>query len=344
MPLDERKLIARRCAFELPLGGVVNLGIGMPEGVAAVAAEERVLELPDADRRARRHRRHAAGRARFRRRGQHRRRCIHQNQQFDFYDGGGLDLAVPRHGRRSTPTATSTSAASARGSPAPAASSTSARTRASVVFAGTFTAGGLEVAVEDGRAAHRCAKAERASSSTRSSRSPSAALRGRSGPAGALRDRALRVPPRAADGMELIEVAPGIDIERDILAQMDFRPIVRDPQPMDPRIFRAGADGARATRCSDLRSPTASATTPSATRCSSTSRVCTSAPATMSTACAACSRRAASDRPQGAAGRELRRLPARSRPSTTRTSRRSPTCRRSYYRRRRATRRAPSCG
>jgi propionate CoA-transferase len=42
-----------------------------------------------------------------------------------------------------------------------------------------------------------------------------------------------------ADGLELTEVAPGIDIERDILALMDFKPLIRhDPAPMDPRIFR----------------------------------------------------------------------------------------------------------
>jgi propionate CoA-transferase len=44
------------------------------------------------------------------------------------------------------------------------------------------------------------------------------------------------------EGLELAEVAPGIDIERDILALMDFKPVIpRDPIPMDPRIFREGA-------------------------------------------------------------------------------------------------------
>ena len=47
------------------------------------------------------------------------------------------------------------------------------------------------------------------------------------------------------NGLELVEVAPGIDIDRDILAHMDFAPIVRDPQPMDASIFATGLMGLR---------------------------------------------------------------------------------------------------
>jgi propionate CoA-transferase len=43
---------------------------------------------------------------------------------------------------------------------------------------------------------------------------------------------------RTPAGMELTEVAPGVDIERDILGHMGFAPIVRAPKPMDERIFR----------------------------------------------------------------------------------------------------------
>ena len=146
----------------------------MPEGVAAVAAEERVLKYltltaepgviggmpqggldfgaalnPEA--------------------------VIHQNQQFDFYDGGGLDLACLGMAQVDAARQRQRQPLRRASSPAPAASSTSARTRASSCFAGTFTAGGLEVAVEDGRLRIvREGKIAR-SSSTRSSRSPSAA-------------------------------------------------------------------------------------------------------------------------------------------------------------------------
>ena len=234
MQLDERKIVARRCAFDLPLGGVVNLGIGMPEGVAAVAAEERILKYltltaepgivggipqggldfgaalnPEA--------------------------VIHQNQQFDFYDGGGLDLAclglaqvdaegnvnVSRFGRK---------LAGAGGF------INISQNAKKLLFAGTFTAGGLEIGIADGNLAivreGRLPKfVEKVEQITFSG--AYAAETGQ--PVFYVTERC--VFQKTSSGMELIEIAPGIDLEKNILPHMGFEPIVRNLRLMSKRIF-----------------------------------------------------------------------------------------------------------
>ncbi len=235
LPFSERKIIARRAAMEIVPGAICNLGAGISTGISAVAAEERILDeiiltneqgfiggapLTGVD----------SGTA------QNYDALVDAPYQFDFYDGGGLDIAflsfaevdpkgnvnISRFGEKIV------------GIGGFINISQNART---VVFSGTFTAGGLETAFDDGRL--RIIREGRHRKFVGSIEqicynATFAAEQGR---------RALFVTERALfratrTGLELIEIAPGIDVERDVLAHMSFRPAIADDlKLMDARLF-----------------------------------------------------------------------------------------------------------
>lgn len=234
MPLNPRKIIARRAAFELPPNGVVNLGVGAPDGVAAIANEERVTPYITLTTEAGAVGGVLAGGSSFGS-SANAHSILDQNQMFDFYDGGGLDLTCLGMAECDAEGNVNSSRFGGRLNGCGGFIDISQNSRA-VVFAGTFTAGGLEVEiandglkiVKEGRARKFVRAVEQITFSG------SFALE-RSQPVIYVTERCVfQLTP---GGLELIELARGIDIEKDILAQMDFEPVINKPVPMDRRIF-----------------------------------------------------------------------------------------------------------
>ncbi|MEQ3354307.1 CoA-transferase [Aedoeadaptatus acetigenes] len=235
-PLNERKIIARRAAMELAPGDVVNLGIGIPEVVGIVANEEGfghdiTLTLEDGMIGG-----IPLGGANF---GAAVNAMVGlpMNQQFDFYNGGGLDCAFLGFAEVNARGDINVSRFGKRIAGAGGFIDISQSTQ-DIYFCGTMTAGGLKERVEDGKLIIE-QEGKRKKFLKELDQITYSAEHGLEMGQNVtfITDRCVMKPSK--DGLVITEVAPGVDIQKDIIDQMEFEPIVADDvKPMDPIIFK----------------------------------------------------------------------------------------------------------
>jgi len=238
LAMDERKIMARRAAFELKPNSIINLGIGVPEGISNIAIEEQILDyltltaepgiiggLP-------------MGGLNFGA-GVNIEALIDQGYQFDFYDGGGLNCAFLGLAQADKDGNLNVSKFGPKMAGCGGFINITQKAK-SVVFLGSFTAGGLEVAVEDGklRVVQEGKVHKFLDTVEQLTFSGKYALE-QGLPVLYITERC--VFSLTEKGLKLIEIAPGIDIEKDILRNMDFEPVIEErPRLMDARIFKEG--------------------------------------------------------------------------------------------------------
>lgn len=239
--LDSRTVIARRALLEFSPGDVVNLGFGISQQIGAIAAHEGIAEQliltveqgifggvpasgPEAGA------------------GTGYQAIIPQSAMFDFYDGGGLDVASLSFAEVDAAGNVNVHAFPGRLRGPGGFPNISART-GRLCFVGTLTTGGLSVEIGNGtvRIATEGATAKFVPE-VREITFSGRRARDRGQDVRYITERAVFA--LGADGLELIEVAEGIDVRREVLDQLGFAPKVHAPLgTMDPRLFRPGPMG-----------------------------------------------------------------------------------------------------